>query len=88
MDASKIILGFTGSIGSGCTFISKEIPKIATNEQYKYYKLSDIIRDFLKEEDIPNPTVTQMQDKGNELREKNGGGFLVKKLLKGVEIDI
>jgi dephospho-CoA kinase len=81
MDAGTIILGFTGSIGSGCSYISRFIPKIAS--KYKYFKLSEIIRDELKKDGIESPTITQLQDKGNELRGDNrSGGHLVGLLLK------
>lgn len=86
MDASKIILGFTGSIGSGCTFIAKAIPSIA-EKKYKYYKLSDIIRDILKEEGNSDPTVSDLQDKGNELRANFQQGYLVGKLLEQIDQD-
>ena len=84
MDASKIILGFTGSIGSGCTFIAEAIPHVA-EKKYKYYKLSGIIRDILKEEGNDNPSVSDMQDKGNELRENNARGYLVKQLFEKID---
>jgi dephospho-CoA kinase len=86
MDASTIILGFTGSIGSGCSFIANAIPSIAGKE-YKYFKLSDIIRDILRDEGNTNPTVSELQDKGNELRAKHQQGYLVKKLLEKINTD-
>ncbi len=86
MDASKIILGFTGSIGSGCTFVAKAIPDVA-EKKYKYYKLSDIIRDILKVEGNTNPSISDLQDKGNELRENNSRGYLVKQLFEKIDND-
>lgn len=84
MDASKIILGFTGSLGSGCSFIAKAIPTVS-EKQYKYYKLSDIIRDILKTEGIDNPSVSEMQDKGNTLRKEHGNGYLIKALVEKIK---
>ncbi|MCP4162270.1 MAG: hypothetical protein GY760_19545 [Deltaproteobacteria bacterium] len=84
MDASTIILGFTGSIGSGCTYIAESIPKNADIE-YKYFKLSDTLRDILKSEGINSPSVSELQDKGNALRAEHGKGFLVKVLLEKIE---
>ena len=75
MDASTIILGFTGSISSGCTYISKTIPSVA-NVEYKYFKLSKVIREFLEAEGNANPTVEQMQDRGNQLRNEHGNGYI------------
>ena len=84
IDASVIILGFTGSLGSGCSYISKVLSKIAPNN-YKYFKLSDIIRKILTAEGITNPTVPQLQDKGNDLRKINGNGYLVTELLREID---
>lgn len=81
MDAGTIILGFTGSIGSGCSYISTFIPKIAS--KYQYFKLSDIIREELKKEGIDSPTTEQLQNKGNKLRESSRNrGYLVGVLLQ------
>ena len=48
IDASTVILGFTGSIGSGCTYISEMVPKMGSPRKFKYYKLSDTLREILK----------------------------------------
>lgn len=84
MDASTIILGFTGSLGSGCSYISEMLPKISPNN-YKYYKLSDVIRDIFKDEGKLNPNIKELQDKGNDLRRKNENGFLVGELLNKID---
>jgi len=86
MDTSTPILGFTGPIGSGCTYLSKMIPEISA-KKYKYYRLSDIIRKILKSKDIDNPTVQQLQDTGNELRKEKDNGYLIFELLKQIEAD-
>lgn len=84
LDGSTIILGFTGSIGSGCTYISKMIPSASRNN-YKYYKLSDIIRNKLKDEGNENPSVDEMQTKGNDLRKEFGNNVLVVDLIEALE---
>ncbi|MCP2520185.1 hypothetical protein NLD30_07045 [SCandidatus Aminicenantes bacterium Aminicenantia_JdfR_composite] len=43
LSADTIILGFTGSIGSGCTYIAKGISSLYP---YKYFSLSDILREI------------------------------------------
>lgn len=86
MDASTIILGFTGSIRSGCTYIAYALPDVAKLE-YKYFKLSGVIREALSKEGIENPTIEQMQDKGNQLRRQYGRGYLVGELIKKVQDD-
>lgn len=70
IDASTVILGFTGPIGAGCSFISSMIPQISTSKKYSYYKLSDIIREVLKSEGVKKPSIPQLQNKGNELRKE------------------
>jgi len=83
LNASTIILGFTGSIGSGCTYISSAISK-TSEKKYKYYKLSQLLRDYLKSKGVINPTVEELQDLGNNLRREKGPSNLVKRLIKDV----
>lgn len=86
LDASTVILGFTGSIGSGCTYISDFVSSIS-EKKYKYYKLSQTLRDHLKSSGAENPTVEELQDLGNELRRKKGNGVLVNMLLEDISED-
>lgn len=86
LDGSAVILGFTGSIGSGCTYISKKIPDIS-HRGYKYFKLSDIIRDSLNEQGKPNPTVSELQTEGNRLRKEHGSDTLAQSLIKYLKDD-
>jgi deoxycytidylate deaminase len=86
MNNLTIILGFTGSLGSGCSYISSMIPNI-THENYKYYKISDIIRDILKSEGKENPTIKELQDKGNELRNANTNSYLIAQLIDKIYKD-
>lgn len=83
-DLSKIILGFTGSIGSGCTFISEGLQSVS-NGKYKYFKLSSVIEDELKKEGIQKPTIAQKQDKGNDLRKEHRGSILASHLIDYLE---
>jgi deoxycytidylate deaminase len=73
---TSIILGFTGPIGSGCSYLANAI---AEKYRHKYYKLSDIIRDRLPKE--LHSDVQTLQDKGNELRKEHGDAFLVSETL-------
>lgn len=84
-DASTVMLGFTGSIGSGSTYISEMIPRIALPKKYIYCKLSSIIRGILESEGVTNPSVKQLQDKGNELRRTHGNSYLIGMLLKHID---
>ncbi len=85
MDSSAIILGFTGPIASGCSFVSKGL-----SEQFphlQYFKVSSIIRKILREEGIEEPTVEQMQIKGNELRKSHSESYLVDELINQINSD-
>lgn len=68
IDASCLILGFTGSIGSGCTFLSEGVKGILSDKGH-YYQLSDVLKDIAKERKL-EPTVSNLQNIGNELRGK------------------
>ena len=64
IDASCLILGFTGSLGGGCTFLSEGIKGILSDQGH-YYQLSDVLRDIAKERGV-EPTVSNLQNIGNE----------------------
>ena len=66
IDASCLILGFTGSLGSGCTFLAEGITE-TLSDQGHYYQLSNVLREIAKSRDL-QPTVSNLQDIGNELR--------------------
>ena len=85
IDASTVILGFTGSIGSGCSYISQMIRDVGLPKKYRYYKLSDFIRGILKAEGNNTPNVTDLQDKGNKLRREKGAAHLINLLLQSTE---
>ena len=83
-DKSNIILGFTGSIGSGSSYISRRMAELSGN-RYSHFKLSDFIRNELKAEGVDNPSIKQMQDKGNLLRAKHDRDILAVSLLDKIE---
>lgn len=80
--ADTIILGFTGSIGSGCTYISKGL---SAQYKYKYFCLSDILRDITSKKSLSKSTCEQLQNLGDELRSKYGNSYLVKKLFESIK---
>jgi deoxycytidylate deaminase len=87
LDASTIILGFTGAICSGSTFISYNL-----SQQYgfHYFKLSDILREILKNRGHTEWefNIDFLQNKGNELRaEEQSRSLLVQKLIEHIEED-
>lgn len=75
--ASTIILGFTGPICSGCSYISKTL---AEKHGYHYRKLSDIIKKYIKPEDAKD--VGKMQDMGDQLRSQRGVEVLVEETIE------
>lgn len=86
--ASSIIIGFTGSISSGCTLFAKNLHKIAG---YHYYSLSTPIHKTakaqLKENKVKEITQELLQNIGNEFRKKNGSHYLAKEALNLIDTD-
>jgi len=78
---NSIILGFTGPLGSGATFISKGIEEFF-GDGFKYYCLSEFIVQELRTRGNTNPKIQDKQDVGNELREKHGPAVLAFELMK------
>ncbi len=81
-DQSLIVVGFTGPLGSGCTYISQAL---AEKLEYKYFKPSDIIREHVDDDEKNNVKV--LQDKGNELREKYGPSYLIEEIFRKFQVD-
>lgn len=73
-----IVIGLSGPLSSGCSTVAKYLSK---KHKFQLVRLSDIIR-----QGFTNPTAKDLQDKGDELRKKNGAATLVemafRKLLK------
>lgn len=68
----QIIIGFTGSLGSGSSYVAKGI---ADKYNYEYAKLSQILRDRLKRRN--KITIDALQTEGNKLRKEKGDSALV-----------
>ena len=75
-----IILGFSGSMGSGCTFLSKGFEAVS-NYRYKRLSVSDVLRRILREQGNYNPSVDELQNKGNELRKEHSTSYLIYELM-------
>lgn len=92
IDASCLMLGFTGSPGSGCTFLSEGVSGILSDHGH-YYRLSDVLNKIATERGLEQ-TVSNLQDIGNELRSviqddgKPNLSFLIATCLKKIESDI
>lgn len=78
------ILGFTGAIGSGCTFIAKALEDHFT---YRRYALADAIDEALAKEGIESASVQQKQDKGDQLRRAEGPSVLALRAMEKANTD-
>lgn len=80
--SNTIVIGFTGSIGSGCSYIAKNI-----KEEYKYdlFSLSDLLREIAQQDNLTDSSVIMLQKYGNALRQKNYPGFLAVRLLESIK---
>ncbi|MFO8058973.1 MAG: hypothetical protein R6V10_16935 [bacterium] len=79
--ADTIIIGFTGALGSGCTYFAKSLKQF---HGYHYLSLSKHIKAELPENSSPE----ELQDKGNEIRLSEGNDVLVWKALIDAEHSI
>lgn len=64
LPAETIILGFTGSLGSGCTYISEEVARL---QGFLHYELSSPIRERARQEG--DESYLNKQRIGNDLRQ-------------------
>ncbi len=74
----KIIVGLTGPFGSGCSYVAKNI---LCSDEYEYISLSDILKEEIGSAEY---TRSDLQDKGNELREQKGADFLARKAIEKI----
>ena len=77
LPAETIILGFTGSLGSGCTYLSEEVARL---QDFLHYELSTPIRDQAKSEH--DESYQNKQKIGNKLRQEGGLGVLAVKAIE------
>ena len=75
-----IILGFTGSLGSGCSYLAKGLKDSLPDA--RYFRLSDVLRERLREQGVDHPSTEQLQEEGNNLREEQGVSVLVQLCLQ------
>jgi len=79
-----IIIGLTGSFGSGCTKVIAK--KFLKQIGFKYLSLSDILKEKYREEKGGEcSTRTEKQEFGNNLRKRFGNDFLVRETYKYLE---
>jgi Deoxycytidylate deaminase len=80
---TKIVIGFVGSFGSGCSYLSK---RYIVPSGFKYISLSEILRDeyqnptiFENDKREPNPTREMLQEFGDKLRKEKVLSHLAQK---------
>lgn len=78
------VIGFTGALGSGCTYLATGLQDF---HGYHYCSLSKPIHDELKRRGLEE-TSKNLQDVGDELREKNGLDYLAQVALKEAEDEL
>lgn len=82
-DAYCLILGFTGALGSGCTFLAEGIGRKLESHGH-YYRLSQFLEQEADKRNIPK-TVQNLQTLGDELRSKHGNSILVERCLEDIK---
>ncbi len=75
-----MIIGLTGTIGSGKGIIADFLKE----QGFIYLSLSNVVRETAKERSI-EITRKNLQDLGNELREKEGGGVLANFIINKIK---
>ncbi len=68
------VIGFTGALGSGCTYLAQGLAK---HYDFAYCSLSEPIRVIARQSKVDDRTES-LQDLGNELRRQCGRDILVK----------
>jgi len=78
-DKQDVVVGLTGAFGSGCTTAAKHL---RDERGFELLKLSDVIKSIWSEQgQTRQPTRTDLQKLGDDLRENSGGSFLVDQAL-------
>jgi deoxycytidylate deaminase len=75
------ILGFTGALGSGCTFLAE---RLAKRHNYRYFSLSQVIRDTARRNKL-GEQVSRLQNIGNLFRSTHGNDVLVRLALDDID---
>lgn len=75
-----MIIGLTGTKASG----KGEVAKILEKKGFRYYSLSDEVRAEAEQRGINNYTIEDLQNIGNELREKYGNGIWAKRIIQKI----
>ncbi len=79
-----IVIGLTGSFGSGCSCISKEFIE---KKDYNKISLSTILKEIYVEEEGTEPPSerNKLQEYGNKIRKEKGNSHLVEKAVEKID---
>ena len=61
LQPDTIVVGFTGSLGSGCTYIAEGLAEFYS-DKCRYYRLSDFLRQIARNEGETDPSADHLQD--------------------------
>jgi len=81
---NPLIIGLTGSFGSGCSYIAKEI---LTPKGYQRIALSDILREEHRSktgQPTENLKRQELQEFGDEIRREHGSKYLANKAIEDI----
>lgn len=86
---TKVVFGLTGLKGAGKGTVAREITSRlqAAGRSCRSYVISEAIRRFMATQNVPSPSVEQLQNTANALREANGGGYWAERLAGAIEED-
>ncbi len=76
---NKIIIGLTGSFGSGCGTLRNTLEK---RFQFRSFKLSEEVKEEAKRQKLNHKDRDTLQSIGNSLREENGSNYLANKAIQ------
>lgn len=82
--ANPHIIGLTGSFGSGCTYVAREI---LDNLGYRVLSLSDALREEYRRTKGETEGISRraLQQFGDELRRKHGGQYLAARVCEQID---
>ena len=84
MANNPLIIGLTGSFGSGCSYIAELI--LAKNG-FLCYSLSDVLKEMFKSETGKNPKEVprrELQDYGDKKRAENEGDYFAQIIVEEI----
>lgn len=80
--APQVIIGLTGAFGSGCSTAGSHL---RDTRKFTLVRLSDVLRTAWKDTHKRQPSRSELQRLGDELRRDNHGGTLVQKAIEGLK---